>query len=122
MATLIDILKQFNPKLGLIKSAFLSMVENFYLYKITNLEKISGKQKPTQKTFKLKKLFRKNLSNSNSCINKTKQKNNSKNQRKHPQESNQGNQAHLVVFYGFRNKIQADKNLRKITHNKDLRI
>jgi hypothetical protein len=74
MATLIDILKQFNPKGGLIKSAFLSMVENFYLYKITNLEKISGKQKPTQKTFKLKKLFRKNLSNSNSCINKTKQK------------------------------------------------
>jgi hypothetical protein len=35
------------------------MVENFYLYKITNLEKISGKQKPTQKTFKLKKYLEK---------------------------------------------------------------
>jgi hypothetical protein len=67
-------------------------------------------------------LLRKNLSNSNPRINQTKQKNNFKNQRKHPQESNQGNQAHLVVFYGSRNKIKANKNLRKITHNKDLRI
>jgi len=67
-------------------------------------------------------LFKKNLSNSNSRINKTKQKNNFKNQRKYPQESNQGNQAHLVVFYGFIKNIKVDKNLRKITYNKDLRI